>query len=98
MIVGRLVAVVTHPAHQLDEVARERVRGHVGGAPQRRRRQRIGAGGTPDAEIDAPGVQRLEHGELLRDHERGVVGEHHAAGSDVDGRRGRGEVGDQHRR
>ena len=61
----------------------------VGRAAQRGRRRRVGAGGPADAEVDAPGVQRLEHGELLGDDERGVVGQHHAAGADLDRRRRR---------
>ena len=31
-----------------------------------------------------PGVQRLERAELLGDHERRVVGQHHAARADPD--------------
>ena len=43
-------------------------------------------GRAADPEVDAPGVQRLEHPELLGDHERHVVGQHHAAGADPDRR------------
>ena len=43
-------------------------------------------------------MQCLEHAELLRDDERRVVGEHHAAGADADRRCRRGQVGDEHRR
>ena len=34
-------------------------------------------------EVDPARVQRLEQGELLGDHQRGVVGQHHATGADV---------------
>ena len=69
-------------------------------ASARRRRaargQLVGAGRPADAEVDAAGVQRLEHPELLGDHERGVVGQHHAARAQADGRGGAGDVGQQH--
>ena len=64
-------------------------------AAERRRRHRVGAGRAADAEIDPPGVERLEHRKLLGDRERGVIGQHHAAGSDADALGGAGEMGDQ---
>ena len=67
-------------------------------AAQRRGRHRIGAGCPPDSEIDAPGMQRLEHPELLGDDERRVVREHHAARTDADRLGRRREMGDQNRR
>ena len=59
---------------------------------QRGRGDRIGAGRASEAEVDAPGMQRFEHAELLGHDERRVVGEHHAARADADrlGRRRRG--------
>ena len=70
---------------QLAELAREVLVGErVGGAPQRRGRDLVGAGGPADPEIDPARVQRLEHPELLGDHERRVVRQHHAAGADPD--------------
>ena len=58
----------------------------------------VGAGRAADPEVDAARVQRLEHPELLGDHERLVVRQHHAARADAErGGRAR-QVGDQHRR
>ena len=42
-------------------------------------------------------MERLEHGELLRHDERRVVGQHHAARSDLDAFGRRREVGDEDR-
>ena len=70
----------------------------VHGAPERCGRALVRARRSPEPEVDAAGVQGLEHRELLGDDERRVVGEHHAAGTDGDARRGRGEVSDEHRR
>ena len=44
----------------------------------------VGAGRPADAEVDAPGMERLEHAELLGDDERRVVGQHDAARADAD--------------
>ena len=55
----------------------------VGAAAQRASGAGVGAGRAADAEVDAAGVQRVERAELLGDHERLVVGQHHAAGSDA---------------
>jgi hypothetical protein len=40
-------------------------------------------------------VQRLERAELLGDYQRGVVGQHHAAGADPDRGGGGGDRADQ---
>jgi rhodanese-related sulfurtransferase len=42
----------------------------------------IGAGRTPDSEVNAARKQRLQHLEALRDGQRRVVGQHHAARPD----------------
>ena len=60
------------------EVLRHRARTASAAAP-RRWRGRCRA--QPMPEVDAAGVQRLEHGELLGDDERRVVRQHHAAAS-----------------
>src|SRR3954468_3428541 len=54
------------------------------------RRHRVGARRAPDAEVDAAGVQPGEDAEGLRDLQRRVVREHHAAAADAYalGRRG----------
>nr|CEL17772.1 putative membrane protein [Kibdelosporangium sp. MJ126-NF4]CTQ91004.1 putative membrane protein [Kibdelosporangium sp. MJ126-NF4] len=55
--------------------------------------------GPPQAHVDPPRVQRLQHPELLGDHERLVVGQHHATGADPDrGRRRRYRRGQHGRR
>ena len=51
--------------------------------PQRDRRDLVGAGRAPDAEIDASGKQCFKHLEAFRDGERRVIGQHHAAGTDA---------------
>ena len=53
-------------------------------AAQRMRGGAIGAGRAAEPEIDAAGKQRLQHLEALGDHQRRVVGQHHAAGADAD--------------
>src|SRR5262249_22348718 len=63
---------------------------------QRARRQLIASGRPADAEIDAPGKERLEHAEALGYLERAVVLEHHAAGAHAEPRRARGNLADQH--
>jgi hypothetical protein len=44
---------------------------------------RIGAGRAAEAEIDAAGIERLQHLEAFGHHQWGVVRQHHAAGSDA---------------
>ena len=48
------------------------------GAAQRHRRAHVGARRAAETEVDAAGVQGLEHPEALGDGQRRVVGEHHA--------------------
>ena len=48
--------------------------------------------------VDAPREGRLEQRELLGDHERRVVGQHHAAGADPDAAGAAATMRDQHRR
>ena len=67
-------------ADELGELLREVVGAvHRATAPQRGCGQAVAARRSAEAEIDAAGVQRLEHAELLGHHERRVVGQHHAA-------------------
>jgi hypothetical protein len=43
------------------------------------RGQLVAAWRTADAEIDAAGIERLQHAELLGDLERAVMAQHHPA-------------------
>ena len=63
-------------------------------AAQRVRRGAVGAGRAAEAEVDAAGKQRLQHLEALGDHQRRMVGQHHAAGADADVFRHRGDLPD----
>lgn len=51
--------------------------------------------GAAEAEVDAVGIDRRQGAELLGDDERGVVGEHDAAGADADGFGRVGDVSDE---
>src|SRR5262249_28560919 len=53
---------------------------------ERARRPLIAPRGAPDAQVDASGVERLQHAEVLRDLEGAVVAQHHPAGTDPDAR------------
>ena len=89
-------------AEQPDEVGQLLGEGFGGepfhGAPQCERGVLVRARGTADAQVDPARVQGFQGAELLRDHQRGVVGQHHAAGADPDRGGRRREVGDQHGR
>ena len=63
-------------------------------APQRIGRGAVGAGRAAEAEIDPAGKQRLQHLEALGHHQRRVVGQHHAAGTDPDVAGHRGDLPD----
>ena len=43
----------------------------------------VGAGRAAQPEIDAPGIERLQHLEPLGHHQRGMVRQHHSAGADA---------------
>ena len=57
---------------------------------------RVRARGAADAQVDAAGGERLQHPELLGDDQRGVVGQHHTAGAEADGRRLARHPGQEH--
>ena len=86
--------VVVQEADQLGELLREVV-GALGrlGAAQRRRGGRVGARRAAEAEVDPAGGQRVEGAELLGDHQRRVVGQHHPARTQPYAPGVRGEVG-----
>ena len=69
----------------------------TGPVAQRPRGDGVRAGGPADAEVDATGEGGLEQRELLGHHQRGVVGQHHAARPDPDPRRGGGQHRDHAR-
>ena len=61
---------------------------------QSERGERIGAGRAAEAEVDAAGMQRLEHAKRFGHGQRRVIGQHDAAGADADTRRDVGHVAD----
>jgi hypothetical protein len=84
---------------QVHELIGEIVRGQrLGRAAQRRGRGLVRTRRPADAQVDAAGMQCLEHAELLGDHQRDMVRQHHPAGADPDDPGGVGNMADQHRR
>ncbi|MNP54124.1 hypothetical protein D3C76_1486570 [compost metagenome] len=57
----------------------------------------IGTGCTAEAQIDTPGVQRLQRTELLGDHQRRMVRQHHATGTKANALGTRGQITQQYR-
>ena len=98
--VGMTVAVGTREEvlqrHELLRKVLGRQRLHA--APQGQRRDLVRPGGPPDPQVDAARIQRLQHAELLSDHERRVVGEHYPARADPHGGGSAGDLANQHRR
>ena len=93
MVLGEVVFQV---GQQLGELLGEIVgRGLAAVALQGERRQRVGAGGAAEAEVDPPRKQRGEDREGLRHLERAVVGQHDAARTDADAVGGGGDRPDQ---
>ena len=90
----RRKAVALEQQHFLEAVEKIVVIGDVLPAAQRERRDLVGAGRAPDAEIDAAGKQRLQHLEALGHHQRRVVRQHHAAGADAHVLGHRGDLAD----
>ncbi len=90
--------VVVEEADQLGELLGEVVGALVQpvGAAQGGGRGAVRAGGAAEAEVDTPRGHRLQRAELLGDHERGVVGQHHAARAEPDAVGVGGEVGQDH--
>ncbi len=65
-------------------------------AAQRVSRGAVGARRAAEAKIDAARKQRLQHLEALRDDQRRMVRQHHAAGADADILRHRRDLPDHH--
>ena len=83
--------VVVDEAEQFQHLLWKVVIGIVA-PPQRCRRLPVGSRGAAQSEVDAPRGERLEHAELLGDHQRCVVGQHHAAGTEPDALRLAGQA------
>ena len=81
---------------QLQNVLRERVGARI--LPEGPQRQLVGARRTPHPEVDPARVQRLQRPELLGDHERRVIRQHHATRADTNRLRSLCDVGDHHGR
>ena len=56
----------------------------------------IGAGRAAQAQFDTPGIERGEGAELFGNHQRRMVGQHHAASAQADFRGAGGQIADQH--
>jgi hypothetical protein len=82
--------------HHLEHVVGEVVGIDVQCAPQGERSGLVRARGAPQAEIDAPGEQRLQRAKLLGHLQRRVVRQHDAPGADPDARGARPHVADEH--
>ncbi len=90
---GQLAQQVQH----VEQLGREVLGAQaLDGAAQRGGGHRVGARRAADAQVDPARVQRLQHRELLGDHQRRVVRQHDAAGADPDPLGRRGEVREQH--
>ena len=66
-------------------------------ATQRAHGRLIAARRAAKAEIDSSWVQRIERAELLGNHQRRMVWQHHAAGAKMQSGGIRGKVANQHR-
>jgi len=67
-------------------------------APQRLRSVGVGPRRAAQAQVDAPGIERLEGAELFGHHQRRMVRQHHPAGPDANARSAARQVADQHGR
>jgi len=56
----------------------------------------IGARGSAQAQVDAPGIERLERAELFGDDQGRVVGQHDPACPDTDCARAPSDIADHH--
>ena len=83
-------------ADQLEELLREMRGVRKAAARDRLRRARVTARRPADAEIDASGIERLQHAEALGDAKGAVVGKQHAARADAQAPRLGAEARHQH--
>ena len=63
-------------------------------APERAHGELVRTRRAAQAQIDTAGIERGERTELLGDHQRRMVRQHHPAGADADGFRAAGDVAD----
>ena len=84
--------------HEFDHVLRKLVGVGVQVAPQRACRRLVGTRRSAQPEVDATRKQRLQRAELLGNHQRGMVGQHDAAGPDADARGAAGHMRHDNRR
>lgn len=82
---------------QLEHVLRKIV-GGVGRPAQGAQGHLIGAGGAPEAEVDATWKQPRQRSELLGDHIGRMVGQHDPTGADTDRAGALGDMGQHDRR
>ena len=82
---GLFLTRLPEVALELDHVPREVVRVSVQVSAQGECRALVRARGAPEAEVDAPRIERIEGAELLRDDEGRVVRKHDPARAHPDG-------------
>lgn len=85
--------IVGQEAQQLGDLLRERII-RPGSPAQRGRGRTVGTRSPPEPEVDAPRGEGVEHPELLRDHQRGMIRQHHPARAEPDVLGVRGEAGE----
>ncbi|MOA11286.1 hypothetical protein D3C78_1312200 [compost metagenome] len=84
-------------AHQFRHIFREVV-GTAGAlAAQRTCGHLVGTGRAPQAQINPARIQAFQGAELLGNHQGCVVGQHHTARTDTNGRRATGQITEQYR-
>ena len=89
---------IAQQALQLGHIARKIVFRFVAVTAQGTHGHRIGPRRTAQAQVDAPGVELGQGAKGLGHHQRGMVGQHHAARTHTHALRTAGDVAHQHRR
>ncbi|MNI05429.1 hypothetical protein D3C73_583800 [compost metagenome] len=82
---------------QFDDVLRKVLGTGIHVASKRAGGAHVGAGSAAEAEIDTAGQQRFQRTELFSNHERGMVGQHDATGTDANFLRSGADMGDNDR-
>ena len=86
-------AVIGKIALQLHHIAREGIGIAVQIATHRGGHALVGARGAAQPQINSAGEQRIERAELFGDHDRRMIGQHDAAGTDANRAGGPGHMG-----